>query len=116
MALALLLATAGREELSAPMPCLVQPGTAVARDAAVEGSGDTMSIRSRAGQGETGFSMFCLGLSKTPFYLSFSFLPLFFSCLSQAQDSFIFVYFCSCMLAWRAFFPLSLNAYLMATI
>jgi len=70
MALALLLATAGREELSAPVPCLVQPG---------EGSGGTMSIRSRAGQGETRFTMLCLGLSKTPFYLSFSFLPPFFS-------------------------------------
>ena len=77
MALALLLATAGRKELSAPMPCLVQPGTAVARDAALEGSDGTMSILSRAGQGETRFTVLCLGLSKTPFYLSFGFLPLF---------------------------------------
>jgi len=104
MARALLVATAGREELSAPNAMLVQPGTAVARDSAVEGSGGTVPIRSWAGQGrDTRFTILCLELSETLFHLSFSLLPLSFT-LSRSRPNFYFVYFCSCMLAWRAFF------------
>jgi len=54
MARALLVATAGREELSAPNAMLVQPGTAVARDSAVEGSGGTAhSVVGWAREGHT---------------------------------------------------------------
>ena len=113
MALALLLATAGREELSAPKTVPCPPGTVVARDAAVEGSGGTVPIRLRA-ERETRFTMLCLELSKTSFCLSFSLLPLFFSL--RLDSTFILCTFRPCMLARHAFFLLSLNAYLMATI
>jgi hypothetical protein len=111
MALVLLLAlaTADREELSGPMPSCPTGDRSCKRRGG--GGRRRHNVHSVAGLGKESRTLYYA----LPWALKDSVLSLF-QFPSLSLNSFIFVYYFFRILAWRAFFPLSLNAYLMATI
>lgn len=115
----MLLATAGREELSVPnaMPCPTGDRSCKRCSGGGQWWHCAHSVGVGVREGHTVYYALYLELSKTSFYLSFSLLPLFFS-LSSSRLDFYFVYFffLACSRGVLSFFPFSSNAYLTATI